>query len=311
VVVADEDRGIILPDVGQPSPIELYEASIIEQRCAEETGIGVRPIERHPDGQKKDGSDGRDADFGRSLMERDSFDAERLREESEERQRRLATEAPPIYLSGMQKPKGSSDVDVYLGFRGNWHLKTVNVNISEEEVNQCAGELFSAVVATPDFRRRPFQNQQFRCFRDLSRGEDGMWITLRARGPSRTLTMRVALGTSQDSIENAALEELEVPVIFANKFPSVLESNGTYQLKKLVVDSDAPEPPSDFEEPVGLKAIEHRPIMFTRSGSVDDLRGISLKADVAPKSDLSATSIVKFGNKVTQIQAQVPKSIGG
>jgi hypothetical protein len=93
VVVADEDRGIVLPDVGQPSPIELYEASIIEQRCAEETGIGIRPIEKHPDGHKKDGSDGREADFGRTMMERDRIDAERLREEFEERQQRLAAEA--------------------------------------------------------------------------------------------------------------------------------------------------------------------------------------------------------------------------
>jgi hypothetical protein len=75
-------------------------------------------------------------------------------------------------------------------------------------------------------------------------------------------------------------------------------------LKRLVIDSDTPELPSDYEEPVGLKTIEHRPIMFTRSGSADDLRGISLKADVAPKSDLSATWIIKFGNKVTQVQAQ-------
>jgi hypothetical protein len=51
-----------------------------------------------------------------------------------------------------------------------------------------------------------------------------MWITLRARELSRTLTMRVAARTSQESIEIAASEELETPVIFASKFPSVLES---------------------------------------------------------------------------------------
>jgi hypothetical protein len=66
VAVVDEDRWIILPDVGQPSPIEIYEASIIEQRCGEETGIGKKPTERHPDWHKKDGDDGLGRFSGRS-----------------------------------------------------------------------------------------------------------------------------------------------------------------------------------------------------------------------------------------------------
>jgi hypothetical protein len=119
--------------------------------------------------------------------------------------------------------------------------------------------------------------------------------------------MRVSDVTSQEAIEVAAFEELGKVVIFADKFPSVLESNGVYHLKCVAVDSE-PEPIPEQEEPIGLKAISHipvhKPVMFTRSGSADDLRGVALSADIAPKSDLSATWIIKFGNKVTQVMAE-------
>jgi hypothetical protein len=166
VVVADEDRGIIVPDVGQPSPIEIYEASILEQRVAELTGLPNRPIEKHPDGHKKDGNDGRDSDFGRSMMERDHFDAERLREESEARQRQLALEPPPIYLSGIPKPADSTHFQVSAGFRGNWTQFTVSQDISEADFTQMVCEHFNEGVATPDFKGRPHRSQEFRFFRD-------------------------------------------------------------------------------------------------------------------------------------------------
>jgi hypothetical protein len=117
--------------------------------------------------------------------------------------------------------------------------------------------------------------------------------------------MRVSPETSQESIETATSEEWATFVVFANKFPSVLESNATYQMKRPPEESDdQPQPPeSDVEEPTGLKAIEHRPGGFRRSGSMDDLRGIAVRTDVPPKSDLEATWIVKIGDRVTQIQA--------
>jgi hypothetical protein len=76
-------------------------------------------------------------------------------------------------------------------------------------------------------------------------------------------------------------------------------------MKRLLEESDTQRQPpeSEDEEPVGLKAIAHRPIAFTRSGSADDLRGIVLSTDAPPSSDLMATWIIKFGNKVTQVQA--------
>jgi hypothetical protein len=43
----DEPKEII-PDVGVVSPIELYEASVSEQRVRAESGLPLIPIERHP-----------------------------------------------------------------------------------------------------------------------------------------------------------------------------------------------------------------------------------------------------------------------
>jgi hypothetical protein len=310
--VADPYRGIIIPDVGQPSPIEIYEASILEQRVAEFTGLPSRPIEKHPDGHKGDGNDGRDADFGRSMQERDHFDSEKLREESEERQRQLAYEAPPIYLSGIPKPVDSTHFEVSVGFRGNWTQFPVSQDISEEDFTQMVIGHFNEGVATPDFKGRPHRGQEFRFIRDLSEGDEfPIWITLRCRELSSTLTIRVSLRTSQEQIERAAMEEMDRIVIFANKFPSVIESNAVYQLKVISEDSEAqPIPDSDVEEISSLKSIPSRcstpippPPMFTRSGSADDLRGVGLAADVVPKTDYIARWVLKFGNKVTQITA--------
>jgi hypothetical protein len=171
------------------------------------------------------------------MMERDSHDAERLREESEERQRRLAAVAPPIYLTGISKPKESTHFDVDIGFRGDWLKVAVSQDISEEDFNQLASEKFNEGVATPDFNGQPHRDQQLRCFRDLSEGDDcPLWISLRCRELSQTLTLRVSATTTQNLIENAAFEELGKLVIFANRFPSVLESNGVYQLKVIAPD---------------------------------------------------------------------------
>jgi hypothetical protein len=54
----------------------------------------------------------------------------------------------------------------------------------------------------------------------------------------------------------------------------------------------------------------HKPVMFTRSGSIDDVRGVALSADAAPKTDLIVTWIVRFGNQVTQITAAENSNVG-
>jgi hypothetical protein len=76
-------------------------------------------------------------------------------------------------------------------------------------------------------------------------------------------------------------------------------------MKRPPEDSDdQPQPPeSEEEEPVGLKAIEHKPGVFKRSMSSDDLKGILISADAPPASDLIVTWVVKIGDRVSQIQA--------
>jgi hypothetical protein len=259
--VVEESRGIIIPDVGQPSPIEVCEASVLEQRVVEFTGLSSRPIEKHPDGHKKDGADSNDAAWGRSMMEREGRDLARILEEAEERKRQLALSAPPVYLSGGAKPLKSTELEVDIGFRGNWQKKTISMFIEEDEFKTLASEIFGIQVATPDFMGRPYHGQQLRCYRDVSRGDDHMWITLRSRELGQSLTMRVSPDTSQECIETAASEEWVTLVTFANKFPSVLESNATYQMRRPPEDSDdQPQPlESDSEELTGLNAIAHRP----------------------------------------------------
>jgi hypothetical protein len=76
-------------------------------------------------------------------------------------------------------------------------------------------------------------------------------------------------------------------------------------MKRIMEDDE--EAPLAQEDPVGLKVISHQPIAYTRSGSVDNLTGLALSADVAPRTDFATTWIIKFGNQVTQIQA--PESV--
>jgi hypothetical protein len=56
--VPDVENRAVTPDVGVPSPMEIYQASINEQRVAEHTGLPRRPIERHPAGHKGGPDDG-------------------------------------------------------------------------------------------------------------------------------------------------------------------------------------------------------------------------------------------------------------
>jgi hypothetical protein len=120
-----------------------------------------------------------------------------------------------------------------------------------------------------------------------------------------SLAMRVSPDTTQEEIEQAASEEWEMRVGFATKFPSVIESNGSYSMKRIVESTDdkvAP-PPLEEDEAVGLKAMAHLPISHTSSGSADDLRGWALDAGVPPTTDLLTRWTIKFGNQVTQIHA--------
>jgi hypothetical protein len=139
------------------------------------------------------------------------------------------------------------------------------------------------MLATPDYTGVPFHDQEFRCYRDLS-GDDKIWITARLREQKRSLTMRVSPDAGQEVIDRAAWEEWEMEVGFGTKFPSIIESNGSYSLKRIAeqADDEDAQPQPEEEEAVGLIAIAHRPgaVSYTRSGSADDQRlggGIAVK----------------------------------
>jgi hypothetical protein len=86
-------------------------------------------------------------------------------------------------------------------------------SIDEETLNDAASGVHGRRVATPDYTGRPYRDQEFRCYPDLS--EDvKVWITLRASQPKNTLIVRVSPNTLQREIEVAASEEWRSHVIF-------------------------------------------------------------------------------------------------
>jgi hypothetical protein len=119
-------------------------------------------------------------------------------------------------------------------------------------------------------------------------------------------------------IEAAATEAWPSPVMFKNKFPSVLDPNEIYWLIPRPKEGETelvkiePEP-----QPLGLQAIEFKetpPIsvgdittsgtLFTRSLSADDLKTFTMDPAPIKKSDIGITWVVQFGEKVTQVWAR-------
>jgi hypothetical protein len=206
---------------------------VIEQKVSAETRIGSRPIERHPDGHKKEPKDSRDANFGRSFGEQEGKDRLRIQAETEARRARDASEPPPVYFSVIKRLADGTEIEVNLGCRGYWLIRTIQTKIEEEELNELISGVFGVQLATPDYSGVPSRDQEFRSYRELS-GDDKIWINLRLREPRKSLTVRVSLNTSQEAIEQAASEEWEMKVGSGTKFPSVSESNGCYSLKRII-----------------------------------------------------------------------------
>jgi hypothetical protein len=133
--------------------------------------------------------------------------------------------------------------------------------------------------------------------------------------PKKTLIMRVSPETSQERIEDVTSEEWQVPVRFNKKFPTVLDSNEIYWMKRSIQpkDDEAPPEPELPEDGTGLRAIGHqitrlvRPVGYTRSLSVDDLG--KLAPDVVPTTDLIPTWVIEFDHTVTQIFAPENASV--
>jgi hypothetical protein len=101
----------------------------------------------------------------------------------------------------------------------------VNTDCGEENLNDKALEIFGRRLAPPDFTGRPYQDQEFRCYQDLS-DDDKILITFRLRDPKKLLTMRVSSRTDQEAIEIAASEAWGMHVEFGTKFCQSLNPMG-------------------------------------------------------------------------------------
>jgi hypothetical protein len=128
-----------LPDVGTVSPIELYEASVSEQRVREEIGPPRIPIERHPDGHRFDPDDGKDPMFGRRQIDKRSG-------------KDLTVPRPLPYAPSFPIPgPPSHTVDVDFGYNGGRKTYSIPKEIQEEELNAFASNELGHRIATPDY----------------------------------------------------------------------------------------------------------------------------------------------------------------
>jgi hypothetical protein len=153
----DGPNQVINPEVGEISPIELYEASLSEARTRYEDGLPIRAIERHPDGHKEDADDGMDHMFGRRVpLDQRTY----VRKELIEPSRFF-----PILPAPDREPN-SEQVQVDCGVRGNWITLRVPKTIGEDEFqtkrptqhclkNQRSTSTLTAASAKPLFPRGP------------------------------------------------------------------------------------------------------------------------------------------------------------
>jgi hypothetical protein len=139
----DEASRKVVPDVGIPSPIELYEASIAEHRVREATGLPKVPIERHPDRHKGDPDDGMDPAFGRRQID--------LREpKKDKKDGRAPRPEPEVFLPMRIVPRSAHTIEVHVGYQGNWGDASVPREIGKEESNAQA-------IATLGLARRTWR----------------------------------------------------------------------------------------------------------------------------------------------------------
>jgi hypothetical protein len=115
VSVIEEGREVV-PDVGMLSPIDIYEPSVIEQRVSADTGLELRPSERHPDGHRTDPDDRQHDDFGSRVFE--------PRTVKEGRKDKAAEKPVPVLFSEMPlRLEPALTVEVNFGYQEQW-LKT-------------------------------------------------------------------------------------------------------------------------------------------------------------------------------------------
>jgi hypothetical protein len=161
-----------------------------------------------------------------------------------------------------QLPPPETTVEVHFGFMGEWVAPTVvSKDVTEEELNDIATSVLrrGVRVATPDFIGRPYQNQEFRCYPDLS-GDIKVWITLRQSAPRKSLITRVSPQTPKVDIEREASAAWVSPTIFQSKFPAVLDPNEIYwmQPRPAEKEGEQPSPVETEPQPLGLQATEFK-----------------------------------------------------
>jgi hypothetical protein len=292
------------PDVGEISPIELYEAGVSEARARFEEGLPSKPRERHPDGHKEDEGDGMDHMFGHRahLVQRTHV------------QKKIAP-PPKFFQEVLPAPRApdSDEVSIEVGFKGNWNRISISKKISENEFNEFVSTGLDHPVATTDFVGAPIEDQQFRFYPDVSHGTP-MWITLR-QGMKRsnlTMIMRISRESNQKEMEEAASFYWDQPVEFKT-FPTVFDSTAIYWIRP---HTEEPQDPNElpFPEPETLDAIPHvetptyKPFTctFPRSLSSDDLKGTPAIPVGGKSADTITKWVVMFG--LTRVTYWAPET---
>jgi hypothetical protein len=194
----DGDNEVIGRDVGQISPVEMYEASLEENRARAKVGLPPKALDDHPDGHKGDEDDGNDPMFGyrAPLAQRTHF------------KKKFVMPTPDPFLDTLPAPPLPDDpdqVEIEYGLKGNWNKIHVPRNIQEEEFNRLISDVAKLHAATTDFIGRPVNGQQYRFFPDVSHSAP-IWITLRQglKRSNLTMVMRVSRESTKEEIEQVA-----------------------------------------------------------------------------------------------------------
>jgi hypothetical protein len=137
----DEASPLVVRAETELTGYEVYKASEIEQEVREKTGNPAMPIQPHPDGHKKDGKDGRDDAFGRSYT--------KVRKTK-------PGPAPVSYIKTIPlrviDDPNVEQVEVYFASCGNYIPQTVSSNITQQEIETMACNLFNGNFGLIDFR---------------------------------------------------------------------------------------------------------------------------------------------------------------
>jgi hypothetical protein len=290
----DGDNQVIGREVGQISPVELYEASLEENRARARAGLPLKALDAHPDGHKGDEDDGNDPMFGyrAPLEKRTHFKKKTIMPTPEPFQDILP--APPV-------PDDPEQVEIEYGIKGNWSKLHVPRKIQGEEFNDLISGVTGLHAATTDFTGGPLDGQQYRFFPDVSHGPP-IWITLRQglKRSNLTMVMRVSRESTKEEIERTASDYWSTPLEFKT-FPKTFDATVTYWMHPHLDEETEAE--TVFPEPETLDSMPHvltltvKPATctFVRSLSSDDLKSSATDHTLQKSADTQAHWSITFG----------------